>query len=148
MIGQEKLQKFKAEFGSRNCSKGGVHRDCCGSEDSKFLERLQIGDCRCSHTETADLIPSVSWKNSSVSKRDEMSLDSWKCFNNLLQNIFKFANVIILPPSCELSLVTSLFLCVLWCGDGACIYFRQEFCSCYFKLSHNKSNWFESSTSC
>ena len=25
MIGQEKLQKFKAEFGSRNCSKGGVH---------------------------------------------------------------------------------------------------------------------------
>ena len=62
MIGQEKLQKFKAEFGSRNCSKGGVHRDCCGSEDSKFLERNQIGDCRCSHTETADLIPSAPWK--------------------------------------------------------------------------------------
>ena len=114
MIGREKSQKFKAELGSRNCSRGGVH-SCCRSEDRKFLERIQIGDCRCSHTETADLIPSAPWKNSSVSKRDEMSLDSWKCFNNRLQNIFKFANVIILPLSCELTLVTNVFVClVMW----------------------------------
>ena len=149
MIGREKSQKFKAELGSRNCSRGGVH-SCWGSEDRTFLERNQIGDCRCSHTETADLIPSAPWKNTSVSKRDEMSLDSWKCFNNRLQNIFKFANVIILPLSCELTLVTNVFVCLVmwsWQSVGARIYFHKNsvLLNCHI---HNKSNWFESSTSC